>query len=62
MGSTLVPEKHFWYLIDQVWADGKWKYQPITQTRAALHVCDSNRQLNLIPWLEVTEACRTLGI
>jgi len=62
MGGALVPNKCFWYLIDQVWSDGKWCYQPINHTQATLWVCDSQGQLHTIPHLEVTDACQTLGI
>jgi len=26
MGGALVPEKCFWYLVDQYWSDGHWAY------------------------------------
>jgi len=25
-GGALVPEKCFWYLLDQHWSDGRWDY------------------------------------
>jgi len=62
MGGALVPEKCFWYLIDQVWADGKFHYQPPGTTSATLQVWDSHGKLNTIPHLAVTEACWTLGV
>jgi len=53
-GGALVPEKCFWYLIDQKWSDGQWHYQSTVHTPASLHVCDSQGRLNTIPCLEVT--------
>jgi len=62
MGRALIPKKCFWYLIDQVWSDGKWRYHPTHHTSAILQVCDSKGQLDTILWLQVTEAHQTLGV
>ncbi len=56
MGGILVPKKCFWYLINQVWADGKWHYQTPSMTSATLQVQDSYGNLNTIPHLAVTKA------
>jgi len=61
-GGTLVPEKCFWYLIDQQWSDGKWTYQSTKLTPGDLKVVDATGKLHTIPQLEVTEAWRTLGV
>jgi len=52
-GGALVPEKCFWYLINQTWSDGKWTYSQNKTTPANIKVVDANRKLNTIPWLEV---------
>jgi len=54
-GGALVLEKCFWYLIEQIWLDGKWTYRPNKTTPANLKVVDAHGQLNTIPCLEVTE-------
>ncbi len=61
-GGALVPEKCFWYLIEQTWSDGKWMYKPNKTIPANLKVVDTHGHLNTIPRLEVTEARRTLGV
>jgi len=61
-GGALVPDKCFWYLIDQQWEDGKWQYQSKTSTTGDIKVVDATGKLHTIPRLEVTEAQRTLGV
>ncbi len=61
-GGTLVPDKCFWYLINQQWKDGKWHYQTTQEVAANLKVVDAAGHLHTIPRLEVTEARRTLGV
>jgi len=61
-GGALVPDKCFWYLIQQHWSDGKWQYQPKQELVADLKVSDAWGHLHTIPRLEVTEARRTLGV
>jgi len=60
--GALVPNKCFWYLIDQVWSDGKWCYQPIDHTHMTLQVGNSQGQIHTILHLEVTDAHQTLGV
>jgi len=55
-GVALVPEKCFWYLIDQTWSDGKWMYSQNKTTSANIKVVDAHGKLHTIPWLEVMEA------
>jgi len=61
-GGALVPDKCFWYLINQQWSDGKWQYQPKQDIIVDLKVVDAMGHLHTIPRLEVTEARRTLGV
>jgi len=61
-GGALVPEKCFWYLINQQWSDGKWTYQSTKLTPGDLKVVDTTGKLHTIPRLEVTEAWCTLGV
>jgi len=56
MGGALVPEKCFWYLINQHWSNGKWTYQPNKTTPGDLKVVDATGKLHTIPQLEVMEA------
>jgi len=42
-GGELVPGKCFWYLINQIWLNGKWEYQTKAKTLAELVVADKNR-------------------
>ncbi len=51
-GGALVPDKCFWYLIKQVWMEGKWQYQKLNYTVAHLQVRDQKGNMNLIPRLE----------
>jgi len=55
-GGALVPDKCFWYLINQQWKDGKWHYQSKQEVEADLKVVDATGHLHTIPQLEVTEA------
>jgi len=61
-GGTLVPEKCFWYLINQEWSDGKWTYHNIKHTPINLHVLDANGRLHTILRLEVMDAQQRLGV
>jgi len=61
-GGALVPEKCFWYLLDQHWMDGHWVYRPPSYTSGELKVVDAKGKINVIPRLDVTEARRTLGV
>jgi len=61
-GGALVPEKCFWYLIEQTWSDGKWMYKPNKTIPANIKVVDAHGHLNTIPCLEVMEARHTLGV
>jgi len=61
-GGALVPEKCFWYLIDQHWSEGKWTYHLMNHTPGNLKVVDATGKLQAIPRLDVTEVRRTLGV
>jgi len=61
-GGALVPDKCFWYLIDQYWSDGHWAYRPLNHTSGELKVVDAHGHLHVIPRLDVTKARCTLGV
>jgi len=60
-GGALVPEKCFWYYVHNNWDKGHWKYDTTPQAHG-MYVLDNNGRPALIPQLQPSEACRTLGI
>jgi len=62
MDGKLVPDKFFWYLIDQKWSQGQWYYQVAQQALTQLVVADTNGRKVYIPCLELAEAWWTLGV
>jgi len=59
--GALIPNRCFWYFIDQQWINGKWQYTNMTATSMQLSVVNFQGKLTKIPCLEAS-AQRTLGM
>jgi len=61
MGSALVPEKCFWYLIEPIWKQGAWQYEA-PSTNYCLQVPNNAGNMITIPQLPMSKACHMLGV
>jgi hypothetical protein len=59
-GGALKPEKCFWYMIDYVWVEGKWKYTKMVPPEMVITNPDGTK--SPIKQEKVTESKKTLGI
>jgi len=62
MGSNLVPEKCFWYLLNFHWANNHWRYKTIKETPGQLMLQTETQTMIIIPRLEASEARQMLGV
>jgi len=60
--GALVPDKCFWYLINQWWEKDHWWYINTHEAPVHLQVADATGQLTQIPQLEPSKAHQTLGV
>jgi len=51
----------FWHLIQPTWQSGSWTYES-SSNHHQLHVPDDSGRSIRIPQLEVSEACKMLGV
>ena len=61
-GGAIEPDKSFWYLIDFVWHQGKWRFAMEEDCPAELTVRDLNGEIKVLKRLHPSQAERTLGI
>ena len=61
-GGAIEPDKSFWYLIDFVWHQGRWRYALEADCPADLTVRDLNGDVKTLKRLDPSQAERTLGI
>jgi hypothetical protein len=61
-GGQLEPSKTYWYNIQFLWNQGRWKYATIQETPGNVTTTDAQGNRVVLERVEVQEARRTLGV
>jgi hypothetical protein len=61
-GGALVPSKSYWYLLDFVWTQGKWKYKSIQAMPGDITIRGVDGIRVTLERLDPSEARETLGV